>query len=140
MSAPHILFICVANSARSQMAEAIAQSMAPANVHIASAGSAPSKVNPLAIRALNEIEVDVSHLRSKGIDSIDLMAVTHVITLCAEEHCPVINSNAQRLAWTYPDPAFAGDDEIARLEAFRAVRDDLLKRLPDFLASLVLRP
>ena len=137
MSQKHILFICVANSARSQMADAIARSMAPEEIQVTSAGSSPSTVNPLAIRALTEVGIDVTGLYSKGIDSIDLGVMTHVITLCAEERCPVIHSDAQRIPWTYPDPAFAGEDEETRLEAFRAVRDDLRRRMPAFLAELI---
>ena len=136
MSHAHILFICVANSARSQMAEAIARSLAPAQIDVSSAGSSPSQVNPLALRALEEVDIQSRTLHSKSVESIDLTPITHVVTLCAEEVCPIIDSNAQRLAWTYPDPASAGDDEGERLEAFRAVRDHLLERMPGFISKL----
>lgn len=128
----HLLFLCVANSARSQMAEGIAQSLVPAGVRISSAGSAPSRVNPFAIRALDEIGIDAAGQRSKRIDELRESGgrdVDAVITLCAEEVCPVWLGQAYRLHWPLPDPAAAAgsDDEI--LDSFRKVRDELGRRL-----------
>lgn len=125
----HILFLCVANSARSQMAEGIARSLAPANVKISSAGSQPSRVNPLAIRALDEIGLDIRGQHSKGVDTIGPDGVDVVITLCAEEVCPVFLGKARRVHWGLPDPAGAGRNEEEQLQAFRKVRDDLRRRL-----------
>src|SRR5512134_1851620 len=85
----HVLFLCVANSARSQMAEGIARALAPAGVTVSSAGSRPSHVNPLAIRALEEIGIDIRSHVSKSVESISPEGVGAVITLCAEEVCPV---------------------------------------------------
>ena len=79
---------CVANSARSQMAEGIARSLAPTDVKISSAGSAPSKVNSLAVRVLAEIGIDATGQRSKSVNDIPPDDVDAVITLCAEEVCP----------------------------------------------------
>jgi thioredoxin type arsenate reductase len=125
----HLLFLCVANSARSQMAEGVARSLAPAGVTVSSAGSQPSRVNPLAIRVLDEIGIDVRSQRSKSIDSISPAGVEVVITLCAEEVCPVFLGKAHRVHWGLPDPARAGGTEDARLQAFRDVRDELRRRL-----------
>ncbi len=125
----HILFLCVANSARSQMAEGIARSLAPAGVTVSSAGSQPSRVNPLAIRALDEIGIDIRPQRSKSVDSISPGGVDAVITLCAEEVCPVFLGKAHRLHWGLPDPAGAGRTEEEQLQAFRNVRDELRRRL-----------
>ena len=124
-----ILFLCVANSARSQMAEGIARSLAPAGVEVFSAGSNPARLNPLAVRALAEIGVDISAHYSKGIPEIPADRVDAVITLCAEEVCPAWLGRAHRIHWGLPDPAGAGDDEAARLQAFRIVRDELATRL-----------
>jgi protein-tyrosine-phosphatase len=124
----HILFLCVANSARSQLAEGIARSLAPAGVKISSAGSAPSRVNPLAVRALAEIGIDASRQHSKSVNDIPPDDVEAVITLCAEEECPVFLGKARRYHWGLPDPG-GGGDEAARLESFRAVRDELRRRL-----------
>ncbi len=125
----HVLFLCVANSARSQMAEGIARALAPASVKISSAGSHPSRVNPLAVRALAEIGIDASSHHSKSVDEIRPDDVDVVVTLCAEEVCPVFLGRAARFHWALPDPASTVGDEDARLEAFRRVRDELRRRL-----------
>lgn len=124
----HILFLCVANSARSQMAEGIASSLAPGGVRVSSAGSEPTSVRPEAVRALGEIGIDVAHHRSKGVDEVE-RPVDAVITLCAEEVCPVWLGDAYRLHWALPDPAAAAGDEEERLASFRSVRDGLHARL-----------
>jgi arsenate reductase len=125
----HILFLCVANSARSQMAEGIARSVSPASVKISSAGSRPSKVNPFAIRALDEIGIDIHAHRSKSVDEIDPTDVDAVITLCAEEVCPVFLGKARRFHWGLPDPAGTGTNDEEQLQAFRDVRDELRRRI-----------
>lgn len=125
----HLLFLCVANSARSQMAEGIARSLAPPGIMISSAGSQPSKVNPLAIRALEEIGIDIRGHASKSVSDISPDGIDAVITLCAEEVCPVFLGKARRFHWGLPDPAHAGSGEEERLQAFRDVRDELRRRL-----------
>jgi arsenate reductase (thioredoxin) len=125
----HVLFLCVANSARSQMAEGIARALAPAGVTVSSAGSRPSQVNPLAIRALDEIGLDIRGQRSKGVETVPPDGVEAVITLCAEEVCPVFLGKARRLHWGLPDPAGGGTTEEAQLQSFRDVRDELRRRL-----------
>ena len=125
----HVLFLCVANSARSQMAEGIARSLAPPGMKVSSAGSSPASVRPQAVQVLSEIGIDISGHRSKGIDSIDAGSVDAVITLCAEEVCPVFLGKAHRIHWGLPDPAGVVGTGEARLNAFRSVRDELLLRL-----------
>ncbi len=125
----HVLFLCVANSARSQMAEGIARSLAPAAVKVSSAGSRPSRLNPLAVQALAEIGLDIRSHRSKSVDEIPPGDVDAVVTLCAEEVCPVFLGKALRVHWGLPDPAGAGSTEEEQLQAFRDVRDELRRRL-----------
>ena len=125
----HLLFLCVANSARSQMAEGIARSLAPALVQISSAGSKPTKVNPLAIAALRELGIEISGYTSKSVNDVPREGVDAVITLCAEEVCPVWLGKADRYHWGLPDPAGAGATEAEQLQAFRDVRDELRRRL-----------
>ncbi|MGB7630683.1 MAG: arsenate reductase ArsC [Candidatus Deferrimicrobium sp.] len=125
----HILFLCVANSARSQMAEGIARSLAPQDVKVSSAGSSPSSVRPQAIQVLKEIGIDISGHRSKGLDSVHVGSVDAVITLCAEEVCPVFLGKAHRVHWGLPDPAGVTGTEESRLNAFRSARDELRRRL-----------
>jgi arsenate reductase len=141
VSARGVLFLCVANSARSQMAEGIARQLAGDRLRVRSAGSAPSRVHPLAVRALAEIGIDISGSRSKSVDEIDPATVDTVITLCAEEVCPVYLGTARRLHWPLPDPAGHDESEEASLERFRAVRDALRRRIADWLGEegIVLR-
>jgi arsenate reductase len=130
-----ILFLCVANSARSQMAEGLARSLVGDRVPVQSAGSSPSRLNPLAVRALAEIGVDIAAQRSKSVDEVDRAAVDTVITLCAEEVCPVYLGHVRRLHWGLPDPAGHDEPEEASLERFRFVRDELRRRLEAFLRA-----
>ncbi len=125
----HVLFLCVANSARSQMAEGIARALAPSSVKVSSAGSQPSTLNPFAVRALAELGIDISGHRSKGVGEIPPDDVDAVVTLCAEEVCPVWLGKARRFHWGLPDPAHAGATDAERLQAFRDVRDELRRRL-----------
>jgi protein-tyrosine-phosphatase len=125
----HILFLCVQNSARSQLAEGVARFLAPSWVTVSSAGSSPAFVRPQAMQVLKEIGIDITAHRSKAIEQIDSGSVDAVITLCAEEVCPVFLGDAVRLHWSLPDPAKAPGDDGARLNAFRATRDELFRRL-----------
>ena len=124
----HLLFLCVANSARSQLAEGIARSLAPQHVKISSAGSAPTPVRPQAIEVLREIDMDISRHASRGLDEVE-RPVDAVITLCAEEVCPVWLEDAWRAHWGLPDPAEAVGPEHVKLQAFRVVREELSRRL-----------
>jgi len=128
-----ILFLCVANSARSQMAEGIARALAPPGMKIWSAGSRPESVRPEAISVLREIGMDISGYHSKTIAEISAAEVDTVITLCAEEECPVFLGSARRLHWELPDPAAATGSREEVLSAFRQIRDELLQRITAFL-------
>jgi len=129
-----VLFLCVANSARSQLAEGIARALAPAGVAVWSAGSRPTCVRPEAITVLREIGIDISAQRSKAVADIPADEIDTVITLCAEEECPIFLGRARRLHWGLPDPAAAGGAEADRLTAFRQVRDVLRRRLAALFA------
>jgi arsenate reductase len=125
----HILFLCVQNSARSQLAEGVARKLAPTGVRVSSAGSQPAFVRPLAIEVLAEIGVDAGVHTSKAIADIDASSVDVVITLCAEEVCPVFPHPVHKFHWPLPDPAKKGT-----LEAFREVRGELQYRLAALFA------
>ena len=129
-----LLFLCVANSARSQLAEGLARKLFAGSVTIQSAGSAPSKVSPFAVKALAEVGIDTSVHRSKSVDEIDPQSVEVVITLCAEEVCPVFLGNARRLHWPLPDPAGPGSESEV-LDRFRRTRDEIGRRLAAFAAE-----
>ena len=127
---PSILFLCVANSARSQLAEGIARQLFP-DFRIQSAGSRPSRVNPYAVEVLAEQGIDATTHTSKSVQDIEPATVDLVITLCAEEVCPLFLGRAERLHWPIPDPA--SDDPALTpdqlRERFRSGRDDLRRRL-----------
>ncbi|HXG17517.1 MAG TPA: arsenate reductase ArsC [Methylomirabilota bacterium] len=125
-----LLFLCVANSARSQMAEGLARRLFAETVRVQSAGSHPTHVHPLAIAVMAEVGIDIAGHTSKSVDTIDLAAVDTVITLCAEEVCPVFLGQAERLHWPTPDPAGHEDESHAQqLERFRAAREQIRGRL-----------
>lgn len=132
-----ILFLCVANSARSQMAEGLARQIFGDAVRVQSAGSEPSRVNPFAVRAMAEINIDLSEHSSKSVDTIDAASVDLVITLCAEEVCPVVLSRAERMHWPLQDPDRRDEDlsDEERLQLFRVARDQIRERL-QVLAAL----
>jgi thioredoxin type arsenate reductase len=130
-----ILFLCVANSARSQMAEGIARSLAPPGLRVWSAGSSPTRVRPEAVAVLREIGVDISRHSSKAVSEIPATEVDTVITLCGEEECPLFLGKATRLHWGLPDPAAVAGTDEQRLAVFRNTRDELRRRISELLGE-----
>jgi len=126
-----ILFLCVANSARSQMAEGLARALFGDAVRVQSAGSRPTRVNPYAVRAMAELGIDLDAQRSKSVDTIDPASVDLVITLCADEVCPAFLGAAPRLHWPLTDPDRKDEDlsDAQRLQCFRDARDAIRARL-----------
>jgi arsenate reductase len=131
-----ILFLCVANSARSQIAEGIARSLAPAGTRVWSAGSRPTSVRPEAIEVLREVGIDISKHRSKDVSEIPADEVDTVVTLCGAEECPLFLGTARRLHWGLPDPAAVQGSVEERLEAFRQTRDELHRRIEALLIGV----
>lgn len=131
--------MCVANSARSQLAEGLARQIFP-DADIQSAGSHPGKLNPFAVRVMNEIGIDISKHYSKSYDDLSpkfIVSLDYVITLCAEEVCPTMVSKAKKQHWPFPDPAskeLLSDDEM--LKRFREARDNIKARLLQFRTEL----
>ena len=138
LSSGGILFVCVANSARSQMAEGLARRLFGERLRVQSAGSNPSRVNPFAIDVMREIGVDLSSHRSKSIDEIDPATIDTVVSLCAEEVCPAFLGRARRFHWPIADPVSEdpATPREAMLERFRAARDQIAARL-EVLAALL---
>ena len=135
-----ILFMCVANSARSQLAEGLARHIFP-EAEIQSAGSHPGKLNPFAIQTMNEIGLDISKHFSKSTNDLNpqfLEGLDYVITLCAEEVCPILPSRtAKKLHWPFPDPASKELlPEAESLKRFREARDNIKARLLQFKKEL----
>ena len=127
MTAPvrSVLFLCVANSARSQMAEGLARHLLGERARVQSAGSAPTRVNPYAVRVMDELGVDIRGQRSTAVSEVDPATVEMVVTLCAEEVCPAWLGGSERLHWPLDDPDRGDEDldEAARLGHFRVARD-----------------
>lgn len=131
----NILFMCVANSARSQMAEGLAKKFFGDRAVVASAGSQPSRVNPFAIQVMKELGIDISGHHSKSVDDLDpgfIAKLDYVITLCAEEVCPILISKAQKLHWPLPDPARNRADNEEELISFRQTRDAILEKIHNY--------
>jgi arsenate reductase len=116
---PSVLFVCVANSCRSQMAEALARSLAGPGWEIWSAGSHPSgQVHPVAVEAMREMGLDLSGHRSKGLEEVPQRTWDYVVTMGCGDACPHVRAT-RRLDWEIPDP-------VGRpLEDVRRVREQL---------------
>ncbi len=129
-----VLFLCVANSARSQMAEGLARHLLGPGAEVMSAGSAPTKPNPYAIEAMADRGIDITTHTSKSFASLDAATFDYVITLCAEEICPWLPGKTQRLHWPIDDPA--SNDPSLMPEDFRArfakARDEIEARIDSF--------
>ena len=137
MNPKRVLFLCTGNSCRSQMAEGILRHLAGDDVVAASAGTQPKPVHPLAVRVMREAEIDISHQRSKGLESVVGEPWDFVITVCdrAKESCPIFPGETERIHWGFDDPAEAEGSEEQRLRVFRRVRDEILARLRLFVAA-----
>ena len=133
-----VLILCSANSARSQMAEGLLRHFGGERVHVRSAGVAPARVHPLAIRAMDGIGVDIRGQRSQHVDEYLQERFDTVIIVCdrAAETCPIFPATVQRIHWSLPDPAAAEGSEAERLAAFERVRDELRLRLRAWLANI----
>lgn len=132
-----ILVLCTANSARSQMAEGLLRDLAGEQMDVASAGTQPSVVNPLAIAAMHERGINISHHRSKHLSEFVDQPWDAVITVCdhAAETCPIFPGAVTRIHWSFPDPAAAEGTDEERLQAFRTVRDAIEARFRQWLAE-----
>ncbi|MCX7669048.1 MAG: arsenate reductase ArsC [Anaerolineae bacterium] len=136
MNLPRVLFLCTANSARSQMAEALLRKHAGDRFEVHSAGLEPKEINPYTRRALAEIGLDMAGQWAKGLDTY--LGKTHfayLITVCskAEERCPVFPGMGVRLHWPFDDPAAVEGSDEEKLAAFRRVRDQIEARIREWL-------
>jgi arsenate reductase len=130
-----VLFLCTHNSARSQMAEGFLRAMAGDRFESGSAGTEKTSVNPLAIRAMAELGIDLGEHTSKLYADVASGAWDYLITVCddANERCPWVPGSVKRLHWSFPDPSRATGSEEERLAVFRRVRDQIQERLTDWL-------
>ncbi len=124
-----VLFLCIHNSSRSQMAEGFARGLAPAGVEVLSAGTEPRGVHACALEAMREVGVDLTAQSSKHLDAVPWRECDTVVTLCgeADESCPALAGDVRRVHWPLPDPSAV--PEPGRLDAFREVRDEIRWRV-----------
>ena len=130
-SKPKVLFLCTGNSARSQMAEGYLRHVAGDQFEPLSAGIEPKGLNPLAVEAMNEIGIDISHQNSKDVVSFLGQYIPYIVTVCdnARERCPIFPRSFKFLHWSFDDPAAAQGSREEKLAVFRRVRDEIAHRI-----------
>jgi arsenate reductase len=130
---PRVLFLCVHNSARSQIAEGLLRSITGESVEVHSAGLEAGRLRPEAVTVMAELGLDISRQRSKSVDELAGQRFDIVVTTCdeAKEACPLFPGAAETLHWGLSDPAAVDGDDAARLVAFRHTRDELWSRVAD---------
>jgi arsenate reductase len=135
---PRVLFLCIENRARSQMAEAFLRKHAGDRFEIYSAGLDPTPIHPTVYRVMEEVGLGLEGHYAKGVDQfLNKVYFGILITVCgkAEEKCPTFPGLGERLFWPIPDPAAVEGTEQESLEAFRKARDELEKHIVDWLES-----
>ena len=137
MNRERVLVLCTHNSARSQMAEGLLRALAPERFDVVSAGTEATRVHPLAVRAMDELGIDLRSHSSKTLDRFMAEPWDYVITVCdsANERCPLFTGRTTRLHWSFEDPSAAVGTEEERLAVFRKVRDAIAGRLRGWLAE-----
>ncbi|WP_353571009.1 arsenate reductase ArsC [Candidatus Albibeggiatoa sp. nov. BB20] len=136
-----VLFVCIHNSARSQMAEAWFNELCADNYIANSAGIEPGSLNPLVVKVMQEAGVDISHKQTNAVmdyvKSGDLFS--YVITVCDEtsaERCPIFPGVTTRLHWSFPDPSVLEGTEEQKLVEIRKIRDTIKAKIADWIKEL----
>ena len=135
---PSVLILCTGNSCRSHLAEGLLRQAAGDLFEVHSAGSKPTGyVHPLAIRAMQEIGIDISTHRSKSMNEFLTTPIETVITVCgnADQACPIFPGQVNRHHWPFDDPAHATGSEEAQLAVFRRVRNEIRRTLDAYVAG-----
>tara|TARA_B100000029_G_C17243992_1_gene840141 strand:- start:79 stop:768 length:690 start_codon:yes stop_codon:yes gene_type:complete len=132
-----VLFLCTGNSCRSQMAEGWLKHIGGNGYDVFSAGTHPTTVNLLAIRAMGEVDVDISNQTPDGIDIYRSEHFDLVVSVCdnAKESCPLFTNADEILHWGFDDPADARGTDEERMREFRRVRDEIRTRISDYLSE-----
>ena len=139
MSKPNVLFVCSHNSARSQMAEGWLRHLAGDRFGVYSAGVDPGTLNPLAVRAMQEVGLDIADHKAEGVKTyLGHVPVSTLVIVCdkAAETCPrVWPGMKERLFWPFDDPSAAQGSDEDKLEVFRRVRDEIREKIEHWLAE-----
>jgi arsenate reductase (thioredoxin) len=132
-----VLFLCTGNSCRSQMAEGLLREFAGDDFDVESAGTNPTRINPMAVCVMAEAAIDITGQSSKPVAGMMQRQFDYVITVCdrAREHCPIFPGDARQLHWSFEDPADAAGTEEERLGVFRRVRDEIAERVRQFASN-----
>ncbi|ALG66567.1 arsenate reductase ArsC [Beggiatoa leptomitoformis] len=135
-----VVFVCIHNSARSQMAEAWFNHLALPAYHAESAGIEAGQLNPLVIQAMQEVGIDLSQKTTQTVDAVITAGncFDYAITVCDEtsaERCPIFPAKTQRIHWNFPDPSrFTGTD-AEKLQQIREIRDAIKRQVQAFIAT-----
>ncbi len=140
MRKQNVLFVCIHNSARSQMAEELLRKLAGDRFDVESAGIEPGKLNPVVVEVLNEMGIDIAHKKTRAaIDCVTSGKIyDYVITVCDEtsaERCPVFPGNAKRLHWGFTDPSKFDGTLEEKTRKTRAVREEIRSKIEGWLSS-----
>ena len=140
MNKPRILFICVHNSARSQMAEAFLNDVFGGELEAQSAGLDPGTLNPLVVEVMREAGLDISKNKTQAVFDVfkSGQLFTYVVTVCSEAEasgCPIFPGPAQRLHWPFPDPSKVEGTPAEKLEKIRQIRNAIQARVEQFCAE-----
>jgi arsenate reductase len=135
-----VLFLCTGNQARSQMAEWLLRARSGGSIEVISAGSRPKdRVHPLAMEALADIGIEIPEARPKDVKEFLGEDFDYIITLCdnARDECPYFPGNAVRIHWSLEDPAAATGTDEERLNSFKTIRNEIARRIDEFLEDKV---
>jgi arsenate reductase (thioredoxin) len=140
-----VLFVCVHNSARSQMAEALLNHMAGDRFGAESAGLEPGRLNALAVEAMEEIGIDISHKATRDVFELFKHGrrYSYVITVCDEasgERCPIFAGISKKIGWSFPDPAALQGSYDERLKQTIIIGDQIKHRIEQWLRELAITP
>lgn len=133
-----VLFLCTGNSARSQMAEGLLRHLASDKFEVFSAGINPTSINPLAIKVMDEIGIDISKQRAKSVNEFLGQQFDYVITVCnnVKQTCPIFPGQYEKIHWDLEDPAEAQGSEEERIVIFRRIRYEIEQKIKDWIKSI----
>jgi len=137
---PRVLFVCIHNAARSQMAEALLKHAAEDRFEVESAGLEPGELNPLAVQAMKELDIDISGNKTKSVFDLlsDGRTYDYVITVCDEagaRRCPHVPGGGKRIHWTFADPAVYANAGAEGLDPVRRIRDQIRRQIEEWLVN-----
>lgn len=140
MGKNQVLFVCIHNSARSQMAETFLNAFGGDQYHAESAGLEPGALNPIVVEAMKEAGFDISENKTKSVydSSIEGKSYDYVITVCAEtsaERCPVFPGKGKRFHWGFEDPSALQGDHAVQLQGTRLIRDRILTKVKEWISE-----